>query len=92
MSEIHRYSVVKMLTEDGNKISYDPHGPEVVVATHYDDAVAQRDELLEALIEVTASLAWNAHGECRSVHEGPIMPSAMAIETAHAAIAKARGN
>lgn len=49
MSEVHRYSVVKMLTEDGDRISYDPHGPEVVVATHYDAALAQRDDLLEAL-------------------------------------------
>lgn len=54
--------------------------------------IAAAPELLEALIEVTASLAWNAHGECRAVHEGPIMPSAMAIETARAAIAKACGH
>lgn len=36
MSEVHRYSVVKMLSEAGNKISYDPHGPEVVMAKDYD--------------------------------------------------------
>lgn len=53
--------------------------------------IAAAPELLEALIEVTASLAWNAHGECRAVHDGPIMPSTMAIETARAAIAKAKG-
>ncbi|MFK0939845.1 hypothetical protein ACIUXF_07590 [Pseudomonas aeruginosa] len=28
MSEVHRFSVVKMLSKAGNKISYDPHGPE----------------------------------------------------------------
>ena len=35
--------------------------------------------LRESLIEVTASLEWNAHGICRGVTEGPIMPSAMAV-------------
>ena len=38
MSEVHRYKVVKMLSEDGNRISYDPHGPEVVVASAFDEA------------------------------------------------------
>ncbi|WP_277593643.1 hypothetical protein [Pseudomonas chlororaphis] len=51
--------------------------------------IAAAPELLEALIEVTASLAWNAHGECRAIHEGPIMPSSGAVEMARAAIAKA---
>ncbi|WP_371355564.1 hypothetical protein ACA087_00605 [Pseudomonas chlororaphis] len=51
--------------------------------------IAAAPELLEALIEVTASLAWNAHGECRAIHEGPIMPSTGAVEMARAAIAKA---
>ena len=37
-------------------------------------------ELLKALAEVTASLAWNAHGECRAIHDGPIMPSTGAVE------------
>ncbi|HCH0556278.1 TPA: hypothetical protein NKO30_006407 [Pseudomonas aeruginosa] len=41
MSEVHRYSVVKMLSEAGNKISYDPHGPEVVMAKDYDDLAAK---------------------------------------------------
>lgn len=48
----------------------------------------QRDELVAALTEVTATLAWLAHGECRAIHDGPIMPSAMAVETGKAAIAK----
>ena len=52
---------------------------------------AAAPELLEALIEVTASLAWNAHGECRAIHDDPIMPSAQAVEFARAAIAKAKG-
>lgn len=51
----------------------------------------QRDELLAALIEVAATLSWNAFGECRAIHDGPIMPSAMAVEMARAAIAKCTG-
>lgn len=38
MSEVHRYKVVKMLSENGNRISYDPHGPEVVLASAFDGA------------------------------------------------------
>ncbi|MBV2131996.1 hypothetical protein KRX52_04185 [Pseudomonas sp. MAP12] len=36
MSRIHRYRVVQMLSEAGNKISYTPHGPEVVLASDFD--------------------------------------------------------
>lgn len=53
--------------------------------------IAAAPELLEALIEVTATLSWLAHGECRALHDGPIMPSSMAVKTAKAAIAKAKG-
>ncbi|HIE2483219.1 TPA: hypothetical protein ACXLB5_003949 [Pseudomonas aeruginosa] len=47
MSEVHRYSVVKMLSEAGNKISYDPHGPEVVMAKDYDALAAEAQALRE---------------------------------------------
>lgn len=53
--------------------------------------IAAAPDLLEALIEVAASLAWNAQGECRGINDGPIMPSNGAVEMAKAAIAKARG-
>lgn len=53
--------------------------------------IAAAPDLLRALIEVTASLEWNAHGRCRGINDGPIMPSAMAVELARAAIAKATG-
>lgn len=43
--------------------------------------------LVEALKECAASLAWHAHGECRAIHDGPIMPSNMALEAARAALA-----
>jgi hypothetical protein len=33
---VHRYRVVKMLSEDGNKIDYKPHGPWVVMADVHD--------------------------------------------------------
>ena len=47
--------------------------------------------LRESLIEVTASLEWNAHGICRGVTEGPIMPSAMAVAFAKAVLSTANG-
>ena len=51
------------------------------------DQQAQRiGELERALLEVAASLAWNAHGECRAIHDGPIMPSQIAIDVAKAAL------
>lgn len=46
--------------------------------------------LVEALEECAASLAWNCFGECRAVHAGPIMPAAMALDTARAALATHR--
>lgn len=62
-----------------------------VASEDYDALQSLNAELLEALVEVTASLAWNAHGECRAIHDGPIMPSGGAVEMGKAAIAKARG-
>lgn len=53
MSEVHRYSVVKMLSEAGNKISYDPHGPEVVMAKDYDALVAEAQALREEVAKLT---------------------------------------
>ena len=51
------------------------------------DQQAQRiGELERALLEVAASLAWNAHGECRAIHDGPIMPSQMALDAVKAAL------
>ncbi|NQD74600.1 hypothetical protein HP547_09000, partial [Pseudomonas sp. CrR7] len=45
MTEVHRYKVVKMLSEGGNRISYDPHGPEVVMAEAYDQVKAENEAL-----------------------------------------------
>ena len=45
MSEVHRYQVVKMLTDIGNCIRYDPHGPEIVLAAEFDRVTAECDAL-----------------------------------------------
>ncbi|GAB5336318.1 hypothetical protein [Pseudomonas fluorescens] len=37
MTEVHRYQVVTMLSEAGATIGYDPHGPEVVMASAFDE-------------------------------------------------------
>lgn len=49
MSEVHRYNVVTMLSKGGNTIGYDPHGPEVVMATEFDRVTAERDALQQCL-------------------------------------------
>lgn len=41
MSEAHRYKAVKMLSEAGNRITYSPHGPDVVMAEAYDQLKAE---------------------------------------------------
>jgi len=46
--------------------------------------------LVEALENCAAALAWNCFGECRAIHAGPIMPAAMALDTARAALAAHR--
>lgn len=51
--------------------------------------IAASPELLEALIEVSASLSWLAFGECRAFHDRRIMNAAEATGKAKAAIAKA---
>ncbi|MEK2607725.1 hypothetical protein WLF18_01205 [Pseudomonas shirazensis] len=43
MSEVHRYKVVKMLSQAGNRISYDHHGPDVVLAEAYDQLRAENE-------------------------------------------------
>ncbi|USS53697.1 hypothetical protein [Pseudomonas kermanshahensis] len=45
MTEVHRYKAVKMLSEAGNRISYNPHGPEVVLADAFDQLKAENDAL-----------------------------------------------
>lgn len=44
-NEVYRYKVVTMRSEDGNRISYKPHGPEVVMATDFDSLEAECERL-----------------------------------------------
>ncbi len=53
--------------------------------------LASAPELLEALIHVSATLSWNAHGDCRSFHNGAIASTSDAIKMVKSAIAKALG-
>lgn len=99
MSEVHRYSVVKMLSEAGNKISYDPHGPDVVMAKDYDalaaklamaeDAAAKGVEIQE-LRENAAKLAAFAQEIISGALEGGSFDGADLQESAerHGLIAK----
>ncbi|EPB8981578.1 hypothetical protein ACRT4E_005135 [Pseudomonas aeruginosa] len=57
MSEVHRFSVVKMLSEAGNKISYDPHGPEIVMAKDYDALAVEAHALREEVAALRARVA-----------------------------------
>ncbi|MFY0997575.1 hypothetical protein [Pseudomonas juntendi] len=45
MTEVHRYKAVRMLSEAGNRISYDPHGPDVVMAEAYDQLKTENQDL-----------------------------------------------
>jgi len=45
MTEVHRYKAVKMLSEAGNRINYDPHGPDVVMSEAYDKLKAENEVL-----------------------------------------------
>ncbi|HBO1538482.1 TPA: hypothetical protein L4S95_004795 [Pseudomonas aeruginosa] len=72
MSEVHRFSVVKMLSEAGNKISYDPHGPEIVMAKDYDALAAEAQALREEVergnrITVAMALDISAVGEALGI-------------------------
>ncbi|MBA6058968.1 hypothetical protein [Pseudomonas juntendi] len=53
MTEVHRYKVVKMLSEGGNRISYDPHGPEVVMAEAYDQLKAENEVLRKQVADLS---------------------------------------
>lgn len=52
-TEVHRYKAVQIVSMGGSHIGYDPHGPDVVMASAYDELRAQladRDALLNTLI------------------------------------------
>lgn len=52
MTEVHRYKAVQLVSMGGSHIGYDPHGPDVVMASAYDELRAQlakRDALLRKI-------------------------------------------
>lgn len=63
------------------------------------DVTVQNVEILRGRLEqaehcireVAASLAWNCFGECRAVHDGPIMPAQGALEMARDFLASQKG-
>lgn len=88
---------VLVTTELGDCVAFcttwtDRGQPGNAQASDYANAnlIASAPELLQTLIEVTACLAWNAHGECRGINDGPILSSSDAVEMAKKAITKAR--
>ena len=70
MTEVHRYKVVKMLSEGGNRISYDPHGPEVVMAEAYDQLKAENEALRKALGKISVQVDGNIRCAVRDVVNG----------------------
>ena len=40
---VHRYRLVKALSQAGNKLEYKPHGPDVVMADQFDEMTSERD-------------------------------------------------
>ena len=56
------------------------HNPDI--AAEIARRVNNHDRLAEMLREVTATMAWLAHGECRVVDSGPILSSDQAQEKA----------
>lgn len=53
--EVHRYQVVRMLSEDGNKIEYKPHGPWVVMADVHEARINRLQAEIADLIEARDS-------------------------------------
>ncbi|MCZ9636855.1 MULTISPECIES: hypothetical protein [Pseudomonas putida group] len=49
MSEVHRYKAVNLLSEDGNRIAYKPHGPDVVKASDYEQLKVENEALRKDL-------------------------------------------
>lgn len=70
MTEVHRYKVVKMLSEGGNRISYDPHGPEVVMAEAYDQLKAENEALRGAMHRVMEQVDGNIRETVRDCVNG----------------------
>ena len=71
------------------EMDVDYEGPHGVEQHANAQLIATVPELLEVLIEVSATLSWLAFGECRAFHDRRIMNAAEATGKAKAAITKA---
>ena len=56
MNKVHRYKAVKMLSEAGNRITYSPHGPDVVMAEVYDQLKAEVQSLRNTCARASACM------------------------------------
>lgn len=86
MSEVHRYKVVKMLSQVGNRISYDPHGPEVVMASAYDQLKAENAALrdkYEILLEAASNMLSFCKPTCMNDEKWRDRVADMAREASH---------
>ena len=89
MTEVHRYKAVTMISAAGATIGYDPHGPDVVMATEFDRVTAERDALqqrlnaadqrIDELAQERESLI--AYGRNNGLHEASTVCSRMAYDT-----------
>jgi len=68
MTEVHRYKVVQMVSEGAGWIGYDPHGPEVVMASAYDQIKAE-NEVLSKEAERSKRMLFDACASIGSIGE-----------------------
>ncbi|MBA6058932.1 hypothetical protein [Pseudomonas juntendi] len=68
MTKVHRYKVVQMLSEAGGWIGYDSHGPEVVMASAYDDLKTEN----EALRKDAERYQWLRSRDLNTISQGGV--------------------
>lgn len=64
MTDIHRYKVVAMISEGGNYLGYTPHGPDVVMASVYDQLKAENEALRKIISESATACGAAVSVEC----------------------------
>ncbi|MGW7235489.1 hypothetical protein ACWGIE_20195 [Pseudomonas fulva] len=88
MTEVHRYKAVQLVSMGGSHIGYDPHGPDVVMASAYDELRAQlakRDALLRKIegyhwAKVEPEERARTRAELRDMLSASAVPSALATQ------------
>lgn len=68
LTEVHRYKVVQMISEGGGWIGYDPHGPEIVMASAYDQLKAKNEELQRD----AERYRWLRHRDLETISKGGV--------------------